>query len=71
MQWCPFLTGVGTTLWQVYHNIKQVIISHFSLQIKNNVFLGLTVMTIYAIFIFGTKITANIADKSSYIMIKF
>ena len=51
MQWCPLLTDVGTTLWQVmawfdsYDNIS-------------------------AIFIFGTKITANIADKSSYIMIK-
>ena len=28
-------------------------------------------INISAIFIFGTHITANIADKSSYIMIKF
>ena len=35
MQWCPLLAGVGTTRWQVYHHIKQVII-----------FLSWTVMTI-------------------------
>ena len=22
MQWCPLLTGVGTTLWQMYHHFK-------------------------------------------------
>ena len=73
MQWRHLLTGVGTTLWQVYHYIKQVIISPLQPSNKKNVFLGLTVKydNISKIFIFGVKITANIPETSSYNNIQF
>ena len=52
MQWCPLLTGVGTTLWQVYHHTKQVIISPLYPLNKNYVFLGLIVLTISLQYLF-------------------